>query len=119
MPPQVFAAVPGHGATGVQVHDSPIYTGTYHPTIWAQFTEPISVSTATTGTMFVTDDRGHRMSGQVDYLLRIVVPDIQRYDEVYKKLISKIELSDVSSSFAMEQIKFTTALPLDYALERN
>jgi Lrp/AsnC family transcriptional regulator len=57
----------------------------------------------------------YRMSGQVDYLLRIVVPDIQRYDEVYKKLISKIELSDVSSSFAMEQIKFTTTLPLSFA----
>jgi Lrp/AsnC family transcriptional regulator, cysteine-sensing transcriptional activator len=58
----------------------------------------------------------YRMSGQVDYLLRVVVPDIERYDAFYKKLISKIELSDVSSAFAMEQIKFTTALPLDYAL---
>ena len=59
----------------------------------------------------------HRMSGQVDYLLRVVVPDIERYDAFYKKLITKIELSDVSSSFAMEQIKYTTALPLDYAAE--
>ncbi len=59
----------------------------------------------------------YRMSGQVDYLLRVVVPDIERYDAFYKRLISKIELSDVSSAFAMEQIKFTTALPLDYALE--
>jgi Lrp/AsnC family transcriptional regulator len=57
----------------------------------------------------------YRMSGQVDYLLRVVVPDIERYDVFYKKLIAKIELSDVSSAFAMEQIKFTTALPLDYA----
>ena len=61
----------------------------------------------------------YRMSGQVDYLLRVVVPDIERYDAFYKKLISKIELSDVSSSFAMEQIKYTTALPLEYALEEN
>jgi Lrp/AsnC family transcriptional regulator, cysteine-sensing transcriptional activator len=59
----------------------------------------------------------YRMSGQVDYLLRVVVPDIERYDAFYKKLISKIELSDVSSSFAMEQIKYTTALPLEYATE--
>jgi Lrp/AsnC family transcriptional regulator, cysteine-sensing transcriptional activator len=59
----------------------------------------------------------YRMSGKVDYLLRVVVPDIERYDAFYKRLISKIELSDVSSAFAMEQIKFTTALPLDYALE--
>jgi Lrp/AsnC family transcriptional regulator len=57
----------------------------------------------------------YRMSGQVDYLLRVVVPDIEAYDRFYKKLIAKIELSDVSSSFAMEQIKYTTALPLDYA----
>jgi Lrp/AsnC family transcriptional regulator len=57
----------------------------------------------------------YRMSGEVDYLLRVVVPDIAAYDRLYKKLIAKIELSDVSSSFAMEQIKSTTALPLDYA----
>ncbi len=57
----------------------------------------------------------YRMSGQVDYLLRVVVPDIEHYDIFYKKLISSIELSDVSSSFAMEQIKFTTELPLAYA----
>ncbi len=56
----------------------------------------------------------YRMSGQVDYMLRVVVPDIERYDAFYKKLITKIELTDVSSSFAMEQIKFTTELPLSY-----
>lgn len=57
----------------------------------------------------------YRMSGQVDYLLRVVVPDIEHYDAFYKKLISKIELFDVSSTFAMEQIKFTTELPLIFA----
>lgn len=57
----------------------------------------------------------YRMSGDTDYLLRVVVPDIKAYDLVYKRLIHDVELSDVSSSFAMEQIKFTTALPLDYA----
>ena len=61
----------------------------------------------------------YRMSGQVDYLLRVVVPDIERYDAFYKRLIGRIELSDVSSAFAMEQIKFTTALPLDYAMEEK
>jgi Lrp/AsnC family transcriptional regulator len=61
----------------------------------------------------------YRMSGQVDYLLRVVVPDIERYDTFYKRLISRIELSDVSSAFAMEQIKFTTALPLDYAMDEK
>src|SRR5262245_37092161 len=57
----------------------------------------------------------YRMSGQVDYLLRVVVPDIDAYDAFYKKLISRIELTSVSSAFAMEQIKFTTSLPLNFA----
>jgi Lrp/AsnC family transcriptional regulator len=58
----------------------------------------------------------YRMSGDVDYLMRVVVPDIGAYDSFYKKLIGKIALTDVSSSFAMEQIKYTTALPLDFAV---
>jgi Lrp/AsnC family transcriptional regulator len=57
----------------------------------------------------------YRMSGETDYLLRVVVPDIAGYDAVYRKLIAEVALFDVSSSFAMEQMKFTTALPLDYA----
>lgn len=56
----------------------------------------------------------YRMSGDVDYLLRIVVPSIGAYDQVYKRLIKTSALSDISSSFAMEEIKFTTALPLNY-----
>ena len=56
----------------------------------------------------------YRMSGDIDYLLRVVVPDIAAYDDVYKRLISKIDISDVSSSFAMEEIKSTTALPISY-----
>ena len=55
------------------------------------------------------------MSGDVDYLLRVVVPDIAGYDAVYKELIKVSDLYDVSSSFAMEQLKYTTALPLSYA----
>ena len=57
----------------------------------------------------------YRMSGDIDYLLKIVVPDIERYDAVYKRLIAAADFADVSSSFAMEEIKFTTALPLGYA----
>jgi Lrp/AsnC family transcriptional regulator len=56
----------------------------------------------------------HRMSGDVDYLMRIVVPDIDAYDAVYKRLIASVEFQDVSASFALETIKYTTALPLDY-----
>ena len=61
----------------------------------------------------------YRMSGEVDYLLRVVVPDIAAYDAFYQKLIKKIEIRDVSSSFAMEQIKYTTQLPLDYMVLEN
>lgn len=57
----------------------------------------------------------YRMSGETDYLLRIVVPDLAAYDRVYKRLIEAAELSDVSSSFALETIKRTTALPTRYA----
>jgi Lrp/AsnC family transcriptional regulator len=56
----------------------------------------------------------YRMSGDVDYLLRVVVPDIAAYDKVYKRLIAGTQLHDVSSSFAMEELKLTTALPLGY-----
>ena len=54
----------------------------------------------------------YRMSGDVDYLLKVVVKDIAAYDRFYKRLIATAPLTDVSSSFAMDQIKFTTALPI-------
>lgn len=57
----------------------------------------------------------YRMSGDVDYLLRVVVPDIAAYDGFYKRLISRIDISKVSSAFAMERIKSTTELPLEFA----
>lgn len=56
----------------------------------------------------------YRMAGQVDYLMRVVVPDIAAYDRFYKRLIEKVKIADVSTTFAMEQIKFTTELPLNY-----
>lgn len=55
----------------------------------------------------------HRMSGDVDYLLKVVTTDIDGYDRFYKRLIRAAALSGVSSAFSMEQIKFSTALPLD------
>lgn len=54
----------------------------------------------------------YRMSGDVDYLLKIVCRDIADYDRIYKSMIRAAKLSDVSSSFAMEQIKYTTEVPL-------
>ena len=53
----------------------------------------------------------HRMAGDVDYLLKIVVRDIAHYDRIYRKLIAAVpDLADVSSSFSMEKMKATTAL---------
>ena len=56
-----------------------------------------------------------RLAGETDYMLRVVVPDIATYDRVYQRLIDKVEIHDVSSMFAMETIKSSTELPLDYA----
>jgi Lrp/AsnC family transcriptional regulator len=55
------------------------------------------------------------MSGEIDYMLRIVVTDIAGYDAVYRKLIRSVERWGVSSSFAMERLKYSTALPVDFA----
>ena len=54
----------------------------------------------------------YRMSGDVDYLLKILVADIADYDRIYKQIIRVADLQDVSSSFAMERIKYTTEVPL-------
>jgi Lrp/AsnC family transcriptional regulator len=58
-----------------------------------------------------------RLSGEIDYLLRVVVPDIKSYDAFYQRLIERIDLYDVSSMFAMERLKSTTELPLEYMLK--
>lgn len=57
----------------------------------------------------------YRMTGDMDYLLQAVVPDVAAYDRLYKRLINKVTLADVSSSFVMEEIKCTTELPLGLA----
>jgi Lrp/AsnC family transcriptional regulator len=57
-----------------------------------------------------------RLTGEVDYLLRIVVPDVDTYDVVYKRLINRLEFADISSAIAMEELKYTTAIPTDYLL---
>lgn len=57
----------------------------------------------------------HRMSGETDYLMKVVCPDMERFDQVYKRLIASVRFSDVTSTFSMEELKYTTELPLDYA----
>jgi Lrp/AsnC family transcriptional regulator len=54
----------------------------------------------------------YRMAGDVDYMLRVVVHDMPDYDTFYKKLIATVSLKNVTSRFAMERIKSTTALPI-------
>lgn len=54
----------------------------------------------------------HRMSGDLDYVLRVRVRDVKAYDNFYQRLIAKVPIADLSASFVMEDIKDTTALPL-------
>lgn len=54
----------------------------------------------------------YRMTGDLDYLIRARVADMEDYDRLYQRLIAKVDLADVSASFVMEEIKETTALPL-------
>lgn len=55
----------------------------------------------------------YRLSGEVDYMLKVVTSDVAAYDEFYKRLIRSVDFQSVSSSMAMETIKSTTVLPLD------
>jgi Lrp/AsnC family transcriptional regulator len=52
------------------------------------------------------------MSGEIDYMLKVIVKNTRAYDEFYKRMISEISLSNITSMFAMEEIKYTTALPI-------
>ena len=54
----------------------------------------------------------HRMSGDLDYVLRVRVPDVKGYDQFYQRFIRKVAISDISASFVMDDIKDTTALPV-------
>ena len=61
----------------------------------------------------------YRMAGDVDYMLRVVVPDIAAYDAFYKRLIAAVPLKNVTSRFAMERVKATTVLPIEHGLARR
>ena len=61
----------------------------------------------------------YRMAGDVDYMLRVVVPDIPGYDAFYKRLIATVPLKNVTSRFAMEKIKSTTELPIASACPQS
>ena len=55
----------------------------------------------------------YRMTGDLDYVLRARIADVKAYDRLYQRLIARVPLSDVSASFVMEEIKYTTAIPLE------
>lgn len=57
----------------------------------------------------------YRLTGEMDYLLRLVVPNVEVYDSVYKQMISRLDFTDITSFISMEELKFTTAVPLKYA----
>ncbi len=54
----------------------------------------------------------YRMSGSIDYIVQIRVENVAAYDRFYKRLLQSIPLTDISSSFALEEVKFSTFLPL-------
>ena len=56
----------------------------------------------------------YRLTGTIDYILKVLVPDIETLDLVYNKMIGKLEFSQINSSIAMEEMKFTTAVPTKY-----
>lgn len=56
----------------------------------------------------------YRLTGTTDYILKVVVPDIGTYDEVYKRMIENLEFSQINSSISMEELKFTTVIPTHY-----
>ncbi len=78
-----------------------------HNIAWSeQFTEVVQT--------FAEITEVYRMSGEIDYMLKVAVKDTRAYDEFYKRLIAKIALSDINSMFAMEEMKYTTALPISH-----
>ncbi|MBN8901256.1 MAG: Lrp/AsnC family transcriptional regulator, partial [Rhodospirillales bacterium] len=58
----------------------------------------------------------HRLTGNFDYILKLVLPNVESYDTIYKALVRRIELSDVSAYISMETLKDETALPTGYAV---
>ena len=59
----------------------------------------------------------YRLSGTIDYIFKVLVPSIEKYNAFYKKLTDKVDFSEVTSSFSMEEIKYTNSLTLNYTDE--
>jgi len=77
--------------------------------------DPREVNLSLTALVLIrTNEHNAEWSGELDYLLKVVVPDMDAYDQFYLRLIEFIDLYDVRSTFVMEEMKRTTALPLSY-----
>lgn len=57
----------------------------------------------------------HRLTGNFDYILKMVLPNVEHYDVVYKQLVGRIELFDMSAYISMETVKLASGLPTNYA----
>lgn len=57
----------------------------------------------------------HRLTGNFDYILKVVLPTVEHYDVIYKRLVQRIELFDVSAYISMETVKLETGVPTNYA----
>ncbi|HET7409024.1 MAG TPA: Lrp/AsnC family transcriptional regulator [Paracoccaceae bacterium] len=56
----------------------------------------------------------YRLTGTTDYILKVIVPDISAFDAVYTTMVDRLDFAEVNSSISMEEIKFTTAVPVSY-----
>lgn len=57
----------------------------------------------------------HRLTGNFDYILKMVLPNVEHYDTVYKRLVARIELAEMSAYISMETLKFATAIPTRFS----
>ncbi len=57
----------------------------------------------------------HRLTGNFDYIIKLVLPNVEHYDVIYRQLVGRIELFDVSAYISMETVKLSTGLPTNYA----
>ncbi len=57
----------------------------------------------------------HRLTGNFDYIMKIVLPNVEHYDVIYKRLVARIDLFDVSAYISMETLKLETVIPTGYA----
>ena len=60
----------------------------------------------------------HRLSGSIDYLLKVIIKDIEGYDLFYKGLITKVSFLNVTSNFVIERMKHTTEIPINVDLDK-